>query len=124
MIHRGLWGVLRQGWHINALELRAIHLALWHFLSRLEGCHVLVRTDSTTVAAYVNRQGGMGYQVCAGLHCGHGHTRGFCHRAMHVLGVVNVAANLLSRGGSHPGNWRLHPAVVEAIWRRSASTEQ
>ena len=47
------WGVLGQGQHIiNVLELRAIHLALWHFLLRLQGHHVFVRTNNTTVAAY------------------------------------------------------------------------
>ena len=64
-VHAGLgvWGAwtgkqLQQ--HINALELRAIHRALLQFLPRLQGCHVLVRTNSTVAAAYVNRQGGLG----------------------------------------------------------------
>ncbi len=34
-------------WHINCLELRAIFLALIHFLPSLRGCHVIVRTDSS-----------------------------------------------------------------------------
>ena len=50
----GNWGVLGQGQQINVLELRAIHLALWHFLLRLQGHRVLVRTVSTMAAAYVN----------------------------------------------------------------------
>lgn len=34
-------------------------------------------------------------------------------------GVLNEEADLLSRSGPHPGNWRLHPAVLEEIWRCS-----
>ena len=53
---RGRWG----SQHINLLELRAVCLALKHFLPRLKGQHVIVRTDSTVTAAYINRQGGLG----------------------------------------------------------------
>ena len=53
---RGRWGFQ----HINLLELRAVCLALKHCLPRLKGQHVIVRTDSTVTAAYINRQGGLG----------------------------------------------------------------
>ncbi len=34
----------------------------------------------------------------------------FCSlRAIHVLGLPNMAADILSRGGSNPGEWRLYP---------------
>ena len=45
--------------HINVLELRTVVLALRHFLPRLSGQHVLVRTDNTAALAYINRQGGV-----------------------------------------------------------------
>src|SRR4029434_7906981 len=45
--------------HINVLELRTVVLALRHFLPRLSGQHVLVRTDNTSAMAYINRQGGV-----------------------------------------------------------------
>ncbi|KAJ8364945.1 hypothetical protein SKAU_G00137760 [Synaphobranchus kaupii] len=50
---RGSWTAQ----HLNVMELRAILLALQHFLPRLQGHHVLVRTDSTAAATYINRQG-------------------------------------------------------------------
>ena len=31
-----------------------------------------------------------------------------------------MAADLLSRGGPLPGEWRLHPDIVQAIWDLSA----
>src|SRR4029434_1018765 len=45
--------------HINVLELRTVTLALRHFLPRLSGQHVLVRTDNTSTLAYINQQGGV-----------------------------------------------------------------
>ena len=38
---------------------QAVSLALKHFLPFLRGQHVLVRTDNTTVVAYINRQRGL-----------------------------------------------------------------
>lgn len=67
------WGVVHEGcgvtsrclgpWlsrHINVLELQAAFLALQLFLPRLQGFHIIVRTDSTVAASYINRQGGLG----------------------------------------------------------------
>lgn len=43
--------------NINFLEL-AVFLALKHFLQFLRSCHVLIRTDNTTVVAYISCKGG------------------------------------------------------------------
>lgn len=40
------------------LELRAVHIALRHFLPFLEGWHLLVRSDNTLTVYHVNHQGG------------------------------------------------------------------
>ncbi len=45
-------------WHINGLDLRAVHLALTHFLPFLTHSHVIVRTDNMAVVSHINRQGG------------------------------------------------------------------
>ncbi len=55
----GVWTGLQLHWHINCLELLAVHLALNRLKRRLQGEHVLVRTDSTATVAYINRQGGL-----------------------------------------------------------------
>ena len=39
-------------------------------------------------------------------------------RATHVPGKLNTGADLLSRGNPLYGEWRLHPQVVDLIWRR------
>ncbi|XP_078025738.1 uncharacterized protein LOC144463846 [Epinephelus lanceolatus] len=62
---RGINGVWTGRWlcqHINVLEVRAVLLTLHHFLLRVRGHHIIVRTDSTVTAAYINRQGGLGVQ--------------------------------------------------------------
>ena len=55
----GLWSATEAASHVNVLELRTVVLALRHFLPRLSGQHVLVRTDNTAALAYINRQGGV-----------------------------------------------------------------
>ena len=37
-------------------------------------------------------------------------------RAVYIPGVQNRAADLLSRTGPLPGEWRLHPGVVTQLW--------
>lgn len=119
---RGVRGSWTGHWltqHINLLELQAVFLALRHFLPELRGHHVLVRTDSSVAAAYVNRQGGLGsLRLCrlAQLIWEWAHPRFRSLRAMHIPGVTNLAADQLSRGGPLPGEWRLHPEVVNQIW--------
>ncbi len=55
----GLWTGPRLLWHINCLELWAVHLALRQFRPLLLGKHVLVRTDNTAAVLYINRLGGI-----------------------------------------------------------------
>ncbi|TRY93182.1 hypothetical protein DNTS_006308, partial [Danionella cerebrum] len=55
----GAWTGRHSCWHINRLELVAVILALRRFCPLLRGRHVLVRTDSTAVVAYINHQGGV-----------------------------------------------------------------
>ena len=44
--------------HINVLELKAVILALQHWVSVLQSHHVMIAIDNTTVVAYFNKQGG------------------------------------------------------------------
>lgn len=117
----GCWSGAHISYNINMLELLAIHLALREFLPHLLGQHVLVKTDSVTAAAYINRQGGLRSSRLCKLARSlwlWAHTRVLSLRAVHVPGVENQAADLLSRGGPDPGGWRLHPQIVMEIWLR------
>ncbi len=117
----GIWTGSRLQWHINCLELLAVWLALRHFKGLLHDKHVLVRTDNTATVAYINHQGGLRSRRLSQLarHLllwSQKHLRSL--RAVHIPGELNRAANELSRQSALPGEWRLHPEVVQLIWRR------
>ena len=54
----GQWNAEEQVEHINMLELRAVMYSLQSFVEMVRHKSVLVQTDNTTVAAYINKQGG------------------------------------------------------------------
>ncbi len=51
----GEWTGEFLSWHINFLELRAVFLALMHFLPVLGEYHIIVRTDNMAVVSHINR---------------------------------------------------------------------
>ena len=118
---RGRWEHLWDKEHINVLELRAIHLGLRALLPFIQGKHVLVRTDNRSAVYHVNHQGGTRSRRCLKIAQGllfWAFPRLTSLRAVHVPGVLNQAADLLSRSGPPPGEWRLHAEVVANLWAR------
>ncbi len=70
--------------------------------------------------AYINRQGGLRSRRMSQLArylllWSQKHLRSL--RAIHIPGVLNRAADELSRAAL-PGEWRLHPQAVQLIWSR------
>ena len=118
---RGVWNAQLKTAHINYLELMAVFLALQRFEHLISGHHVLVRTDNTTTMCYVNKQGGLRSPRLHALAreltlwC---HTRLASIRAVHVPGVLNRGADLLSRGGPRYTDWSLNPVVARQLWDR------
>jgi hypothetical protein len=115
----GLWTGPQLHWHINCLELQAVRLALCRLKGLLLHKDVLVRTDSTATVAYINHQGGLRSRRMSRLarHLllwSQKHLRSL--RAIHIPGVLNRAADELSRQPPLPGEWRLHPQAVQLIW--------
>ncbi len=96
----GVWSGKYLVWYINVLELRAVHLALTHFLPFLTNSHVIVRTDNMAVVPHINRLGGSRARTL------NRHARQLLLwaqetflslRAVHVPGVLNLAVDFLSR---------------------------
>ncbi len=115
----GRWDRHLTNVHINYLEMVAVFLTLKHFLPFLKGHHVLVRTDNTTVVAYINRQGGLRslpLHMLARKLILWSNANLLSLRATHVQGVMNQGADLLSRGNPLYGEWKLNREVVEQIW--------
>ncbi len=115
----GVWTGEFVSLYINCLELRALFLALIHFLPSLRGCHVIVRTDNMAVASNINRQGGSRSRTL------NRHARRLLLwtqdkflslRAVHVPGVLNLAANFRSRQKLRSGEWMLNHQTVAQIW--------
>lgn len=123
---QGTWSPEQCREHINVLEMMAVYLALRHYLPVLRGRHVLVRSDNTAVVYHINHMGGTrslrllqwtqrlltwAASEFASL------------RAAHVPGTQNMVADFLSRRTPLPGEWRLHPEVVERIWETYGRAE-
>ena len=101
-------------------------LVLQHCKPLIQGKQVLVRSDNHTTVAYINRQGGVRSiawltaaenlwlwvsQIVLSL------------RALHIPGRENRGADLMSRGGPLPDEWRLHPEVVKQVWTQFGRAE-
>ncbi len=96
----GLWTGPRLLWHINCLELWAVHLALRQFRPLLLGKHVLVHTDNTAAVSYINRLGDI-RSHCKSQLAHHlllwSPTQFKSLRAVHIPGKLNRAADTLSQ---------------------------
>lgn len=57
-VTRGFWSTEETELHINTLELIAVYNALCSFFAECQEIQILIKTDSTTGIAYINRQGG------------------------------------------------------------------
>ena len=119
---RGPWSLPESKLHINYLELRAVFLALKEFQSLCADKIVLVATDNTTVASYINKEGGMrSGPLCALLW----RILTWCTRhqvtlkARHIPGQLNVVADKLSRlGQTIQTEWSLLQEVFQTICSR------
>ena len=96
----GAWSSSEEELHINSLECLAVVFAFNCFFRYSYNCNVLIRSDSSTVVAYINKQGGtISPSVCdLALELWE-----FCIdrdiniRASHLSGTSNTRADRLSR---------------------------
>ncbi|KAK7898748.1 hypothetical protein WMY93_019601 [Mugilogobius chulae] len=123
---QGRWPVQWHDTHINVLELRAVHLALKHFLPYLQGRHVLIRSDNITTVYHINHQGSprSAQLLKASQDLLMWAAPRLCSlRATYLPGDRNHIADFLSRRKPLPGEWRLHPEVVRTIWHQYGMAE-
>ncbi len=102
-----------------SLELRAVFLALKYFLPFLGGYHIIVRTDNMVVVSHINRQGGSRSRTLDWLARRlllWFQDKFLSSRAVHVPGILNLAADFLSRQKLRPGEWMLNRQTVSQIW--------
>ena len=60
----GHWNNNESFLHINVLELKAIEFGLKSFVSKIQGKHVRVRSDSSTAVTYINNFGWVRSPLC------------------------------------------------------------
>ena len=96
----GNWSSEESSWHINVLELKAVLFAFQCLFRSTFNTSILIKSDNTTVVAYINKQGGTTSKALCDLalelweFCVH---RNLCIYASHIAGVSNVRADELSR---------------------------
>lgn len=116
-----IWSREEKCLHINALELLAVWKSLQAFAPVVAGSTVLVSTDNTTAAAYINKQGGTRsrrllnmslafWEWCISLR--------IFPIAIHIRGQDNSIADCLSRQGDAMHEWELHPQVYNLLCRK------
>ena len=117
----GDWSDLRTLPHINVLELMAVSRSLQHFQDKIAGHAVLILTDNTTVAAYINRQGGMRSSTLNGLAAKFWRwcrARNIFPVASYLPGQENLLADFLSRGMCLQSEWTLEREVFDHLRER------
>ena len=116
----GVWSAEQTLLHVNWLEMEAVRLALRAFQSFLHQKAVLLCTDNTTVACYLNKQGGarsISLSLKAEeilLWC---QSHQVLLRARHVPGKLNIVADLLSRPHMVLNTeWTIAHSVLRPLW--------
>lgn len=112
----GRWRNDEAEFHINVLELKAIHHGL-RALIHTDFKQVKVMTDNTTALAYIKNMGGVQSQQCnreakeIWKYC---EQHGMWLIPAHIPGKLNVEADLASRKFSDDIEWELAPK----LWHR------
>ena len=117
----GIWSNQESSLHISLLEMKALFLDLQSFQDVVADHRVTVMCDNSTVAAYVNKQGGMvSDSLCSltGQLLRWTESHSVHLEAGYLPGQSNVLADLLSRRDQVLGaEWSLHPQVVRKLIR-------
>ena len=105
--------------HINLLEMKALFFGLQAFREDVIGHHVTAMCDNSTVAAYVNKQGGtVSRALCLLTSRLLRWTESFDIQldARHLPGQAKILADLLGRRGQVVGTeWSLPPQVARSL---------
>ena len=106
----GVWSETEKGIHINILEFTAVWFAFKCFFRNTYNCNILINSDSSTVVAYINKQGGTASQKVCDLalvlweYC---IDRNIKIQANHLPGIKNTRADKLSRMGKSDHSYSL-----------------
>ena len=114
----GNWSYEESELHINVLELKAVLFAFQCLFRQTFNSSILIKSDNTTVVAYINKQGGTTSKVLCDLalelwaFCIH---RNICIFSSHISGVSNERADELSRRSSSEHSYFLLQEMFDAM---------
>ena len=117
----GLWSQSEQFLHINCLELLAGSFAIKCFAKDKTNIHIQLFMDNVTALTFINKMGGTKSRVLASLSrdlwqwC---LQRQITVSAAHIPGILNVNADRESRSHLDSSDWKLCPAVFQALQNR------
>ncbi|KAK6186843.1 hypothetical protein SNE40_006111 [Patella caerulea] len=118
----GTWNHEEKNQHINALEFMAVIRAVQNWSDLLINSTVMIATDNSTVATYINKLGGTRSKVLMSLTFHFYQTVDSLQiavRARHIPGALNVIADALSRPDRPSATeWMLHPERFRQVCRR------
>ena len=118
---KGSWSSQELFYHINMLELWAVRNSLLALEHRVIGKKVMIRSDNSTVVAYINKEGGtrsislcretiLMFEWCI--------ERNIQLLAIHIPGVENTKADCLSRDASlFVGDWAIAQPIFKDLIR-------
>ncbi len=111
---------------IQFYSMSGLLQALMHFLPVLGEHHIIVRTDNMAVVSHISRQGGSRSRTLDRL--AHrlllwSQDKFLSLRAVHVPGMLNLAADFLSRQKLRPGERMLNRQTLSQIWNLFGEAE-
>ncbi len=126
------WGAIMEGQPVNGVwteSVKIMHINCLELLAVFFGPQTLPPADKrlTYVSKIKQHNSSCVYKQARGVRSRSLHSLGkrvllwskkhlLSLRETHVPGQMNIRADLLSRGNPLPGEWRLHPEVVQRIW--------
>ena len=114
----GCWDTTEATLHINVQEMLAALYGIKCFARTASNLHILLRSDNSTVVAYVNHLGGTKSRILSDIvrelwqWC---LDRGTTITAQHLPGLENVRADFMSRHLSDRTDWRLNPHLFNLL---------
>ena len=117
----GLWSQSEQFLHINCLELLAGSFTIKCFAKDKTNIHIQLFMDNVTALTFINKMGGTKSRVLASLSrdlwqwC---LQRQITVSAAHIPRILNVNADRESRYHLDSSDWKLCPAVFQALQNR------
>ena len=114
----GFWSSSEKSFHINILECTSVLFAFQCFFRSTFNCSIMIYSDSSTVVAYINRQGGTTSSSMCDLaleiwdFC---ISRDLMISATHPPGVSNSRADKLSRMSVRDHSYSLSQDAFDAL---------